>query len=194
MDVKPAFGYRRHLVYEDGTILGVLGKPMKPRWNKRVRYWMIKLRPDDGVGPSHLTYVHKVVCEAFHGAKPEGLQARHLNGNRDDNSASNLKWGTPKENGKDMVRHGNSRLGKKHSPETIAKLTGRALSEKHKRKLSELRKGQPSNNRALCDEDVLEIRALLAEGEPHSKIAYVYGVSRGTISHIAQGRSYASVP
>lgn len=51
-------------------------------------------------------FVHQLVAEAFHGPCPEGLECRHLNGNKMDNRALNLKWGTQSENSFDRVRHG----------------------------------------------------------------------------------------
>lgn len=57
----------------------------------------------------HSNRVHRVVCEAFHGAAPAGMVVRHLNGNTTDNRASNLAWGTPKENMADMFKHGHGR-------------------------------------------------------------------------------------
>ena len=52
--------------------------------------------------------VHVLVCETFHGPKPDSsLQVRHLNGMSFDNRAENLAWGTESENKFDMVRHGN---------------------------------------------------------------------------------------
>lgn len=50
--------------------------------------------------------VHVLVCEAFHGPRPEGMQVRHLNGDHTDNRASNLQWGTATENALDRVAHG----------------------------------------------------------------------------------------
>jgi len=51
-------------------------------------------------------YVHHLVLEAFVGARPVGLECRHLNGRRDDNRLENLQWGTPEENSQDTLRHG----------------------------------------------------------------------------------------
>lgn len=50
--------------------------------------------------------IHSLVCEAFHGRRPEGAEVRHLDGNRLNNAAENLRWGTPSENRHDSVRHG----------------------------------------------------------------------------------------
>jgi hypothetical protein len=46
------------------------------------------------------------VLEAFVGPRPPGMCCRHLDGNRDNNSASNLCWGTLAENVHDSIRHG----------------------------------------------------------------------------------------
>lgn len=54
--------------------------------------------------------VHVLVLEAFTGPRPSDLhQARHLNGDRTCNEASNLAWGTASENQLDTVRHGTHR-------------------------------------------------------------------------------------
>lgn len=50
--------------------------------------------------------VHQVVLAAFHGPRPDGLLARHLNGNGSDNRAANLRWGTASENMLDRTAHG----------------------------------------------------------------------------------------
>lgn len=52
--------------------------------------------------------VHHLVAMAFIGPRPtEQHEMRHLNGNRTDNRAENLRWGTCSENAQDRVRHGN---------------------------------------------------------------------------------------
>jgi hypothetical protein len=50
--------------------------------------------------------VHRLVCEAFHGPRPEGAVTRHLDGSRTNNNSENLCWGTAKENVADMIKHG----------------------------------------------------------------------------------------
>lgn len=43
--------------------------------------------------------VHRLVCEAFHGPAPfDGAVVIHLDEDATNNHASNLKWGTQKEN------------------------------------------------------------------------------------------------
>jgi hypothetical protein len=54
---------------------------------------------------------HHAVLEAFVGPRPEGLIARHLNGNSADNRVENLAWGTAQENINDRIRHGTDNAG-----------------------------------------------------------------------------------
>jgi hypothetical protein len=42
--------------------------------------------------------VARLVCEAFHGPAPEGLNCLHIDESSANNSPDNLKWGTQKEN------------------------------------------------------------------------------------------------
>ena len=58
--------------------------------------------------------VASLVCEAFHGPCPDGCGVRHLDGCRVNNAASNLAWGTQKENIADKRRHGTDQRGERH--------------------------------------------------------------------------------
>jgi hypothetical protein len=72
------------------------------------------------------TYVHVLVCEAFHGPRPDGAQVRHLDGNRFNNTPSNLAWGTPQENSDDKRRHGTCAAGERNP---MARLTLEIVSQ-----------------------------------------------------------------
>lgn len=50
--------------------------------------------------------VHSLVLSAFESPRPSGMEGRHLDGNRLNNDASNLRWGTHSENVRDSVNHG----------------------------------------------------------------------------------------
>lgn len=54
----------------------------------------------------HMKTVHRLVARAFHGEPAAGLQVRHLDGNKENNRADNLAWGTATENAYDKVAHG----------------------------------------------------------------------------------------
>lgn len=84
-------------------------------------------------GTPGMAAVHRIVLEAFVGPRPKKMVCRHLDGNSLNNNLSNLKWGTPKENAQDMVKHGRSWKDKK-------------LSKKHKRKISQGLKRRKQRN------------------------------------------------
>lgn len=57
--------------------------------------------------------VHKLVMLAFVGPRPDGMETRHLNGDRLDNRLSNLAYGTSSENTQDTLRHGRHYAGRR---------------------------------------------------------------------------------
>lgn len=63
-------------------------------------------------------HVHTLVGEAFHGPRPHGAVIRHLDGNRTNNRADNLRWGTVQENMHDAIAHGtNACVRRTHCPQ-----------------------------------------------------------------------------
>jgi len=57
-------------------------------------------------------YVHRLVCEAFHGSAPiERPQAAHKDGNRLNNASANLGWASQAENESDKTAHGTRKTG-----------------------------------------------------------------------------------
>lgn len=50
--------------------------------------------------------VHQLIAETFIGPRPNGMVVRHLNGDKTDNRAENLAYGTPSQNSRDVVSHG----------------------------------------------------------------------------------------
>ena len=66
------------------------------------------------IGKAQTFRVHRLVLISFVGACPEGMEARHLNGVKDDNCIENLVWGTPEENRQDNHRLGVYQRGEMH--------------------------------------------------------------------------------
>jgi len=56
-------------------------------------------------------FVHKLVCEAFHGLRPNGYQCNHKDGNKENNKAINLEWVTASENMKHAYINGFINVG-----------------------------------------------------------------------------------
>ena len=77
-------------------------------------------------GRKRWAYVHDLVCEAFHGKCPAGMECRHLDGDSTNDVASNLKWGTSAENSADTVLHGRSAKGEQNGN---SKLTDDEIAE-----------------------------------------------------------------
>lgn len=65
-------------------------------------------------------YLHRLVLEATVGPCPPGMEARHINGDRRDNRATNLIWGTHRSNERDKIEHGTAPRGARNGQ---AKLT-----------------------------------------------------------------------
>jgi hypothetical protein len=57
--------------------------------------------------------VHQLILMAFVGPGPPGYEARHLDGNRRNNSAVNLVWGTQNQNIQDRALHGTTACGER---------------------------------------------------------------------------------
>lgn len=104
------------------------GKTLKPL-RMKVGYFSVALSHK---GVKVRKYVHRLVCEAFHGEPPVGKPyACHQDGTRTNNTPGNLRWDSAKGNSKDSIRHGTSRnprrldthcgSGHEYTPETTSK-------------------------------------------------------------------------
>lgn len=164
-------GFPRYAVSEDGTILSICGNGRGAHrnlpWSEARRiapdiassngYPRVTLRQD---GRKHQVHVHTLVLTVFSGPRPDGMECRHLDGNKLNYHATNLKWGTRSDNINDRILHGTACRGERH--------------------------GQTK----LTDADVLEIRRRAANGEVHRVIAESFHVARTTISGIITCRKW----
>jgi len=97
----------------------------------------------------------RTVLTAFIGKRPEGMEASHLDGTRDNNRLDNLVWETRKENFARKKEHGTQQVGEK------------------------------GPNAKLADRHAAEIRRLFASGRyTYKAIGDAYGVTYHCIYHI----------
>jgi len=85
---------------------------------KMGEYVGLQLKRSDG--HTEKAYLHRLICEAHHGPCPDGMECRHIDGDKKNNAASNLTWGTKSENESDKKSHGTTPVGEKNG---MAKLT-----------------------------------------------------------------------
>jgi hypothetical protein len=104
--------------------------------------------------------VHRLVLETFVGKRPDGMEARHLDGHKLNNRRDNLVWGTRSENSKDKFRHGTHIRGEKN----------------------------PSSK--LTAEDVIKIRLLHKQGHTNVEIAKLFGLEKSHVSDIVTGKAW----
>lgn len=165
-------GYPRYAIDENGTVLSVCGKGfgagINRQWSKARRvkpctrhgYYCVCLSRD---GHAKHISVHKLVLETFVGPCPDGMQCRHLDGNKANNHKDNLAWGTPLENSCDKVLHGTSYSGEK------------------------------CGKSKLKDADVLAIRTRAKNGERHADIARDFPVHKDVISRIVRRETWKHI-
>ena len=66
-------------------------------------------------GTQKVFHIHQLVMLAFVGPCPVGMEVCHdPNRDRTDNRLKNLRYGTPKDNGQDSVKHGTRLCGEAH--------------------------------------------------------------------------------
>ena len=114
-------------------------------------------------GKAHNTHVHRLVMLAFVGPLPAGCWTAHNDGNPANNALSNLRYDTVSSNHKDKHAHGTVLAGERVGS---AKLTA---------------------------QDVLQIRALRAAGEPIPALVEKFNVSKANISRICRGAMWSHV-
>lgn len=111
--------------------------------------------------------IHELVLLAFVGARPDGMVARHLNGNPQDNRLENLAWGTWKQNTQDAIGHG-----------TFKPIAPQRGVDHHAAKL---------------DEDAVREIRRLANRATVSALSRQFSVSRLTIRQVIQRKVWKHV-
>ena len=114
------FGYPNYYVGDDGSIwvyrTGDIHRNIPPYWKKK------KLRPTKYRGYRRISLhnkqgrkefmVHHLVLTAFIGPKPANMEGCHNDNNPANNTLSNLRWDTRRNNSLDRFTHNTQNLAK----------------------------------------------------------------------------------
>ena len=115
---RPIPGFIGYQVSVDGRVMSYRRRqPVEMRPTLQDGYPRCQLRRN---GASAKPFVHDLMLSAFVGPCPAGMEARHLNGIRNDNRLDNLAWGTKRENYEDRLLHGTHFRGERNK---FSKLT-----------------------------------------------------------------------
>jgi hypothetical protein len=102
---KPVVGFEGHYtVSSDGAVLSLRTQRVLKGRKDRYGYRRVGLVVAGHRARTDLC-VHRIVLDAFSGPRMAGQEARHLDGDKHNNAASNLAWGTRAENQLDRVAH-----------------------------------------------------------------------------------------
>lgn len=122
MDLREIPGFPNYLVTKDGRVWSIRSKKWLKPWITD-GYLLLRLCLQ---GSAKTYKIHRLVLEAYVGPCPEGMECRHLDGDRVNNHLDNLKWGTHVENMQDAVQHNTHYLtGKFGEKNPASKLTDR---------------------------------------------------------------------
>jgi hypothetical protein len=151
-------GYRREM--------GDIWTQRKLKHNPRTGYQEIVLATwSSGEKKKPTCRVHLLIAEAFHGARPQGMEACHENGVRTDNRACNIRWDTRKNNHADNRLHGTMMCGESH---VFARLTS---------------------------DTIRAIRQEYAQNEiGYRKLGAKHGIDPGRVRDIVKRKTWKSVP
>jgi hypothetical protein len=155
-------GWENYMVSDQGNIMGKRkgGSYVMSRRITRGGYHAACFTKS---GKHHYFRMNRLVCEAFNGSPNEGDHASHLNGDRADNRACNLKWESRKDN-----------EARKHEHGTILQ-------------------GERVHCSKLTADEVRAIRVLRESGCKLLEIGKQFGICEATVCLIAKRRTWKHV-
>jgi hypothetical protein len=125
-------------------------------------HWYVILTKD---GEHKIAYLHKLVAKHHLSPPPfEEAIVRHGPAGKDDNSATNLFWGSLADNSKDRIRDGTDAIG------------------------------EHNGNATVTEDDVREIRRLREEeGWTYERLGTKFGISSVQASNIARRKFWKHI-
>lgn len=152
--------------------------------------------------------IHQLVAEVFIGPCPAGKEVNHKDGCVTNNHDTNLEYMTPRENMEHAIANGLTASGDRNPrrlyPERYPTGKERAARRRPDAARGErngththpekVRRGSEHGRAKLTEDDVQQIKQLIAQGHQLTKIAERFGVSISTISLIKHGRKWKHVP
>lgn len=149
----------RYRAGSNGTVVGPRGWTLSP-WLTDNGYLQVHAMVN---GRRRGVTVHIIVCEAWHGGRPEGMEVAHKNGVKTDCRPANLHWKTRPANHADKVDHGT------------------------------VQRGETANNRKLTEAEVTAMRAASAGGRSNYRLARDHGISIQHVGRIVRREAWDHV-
>lgn len=167
IEIRHCVGLPGYAIGEDGSLWSCRGPGCTAGWLRRKMsknkdgYYKTDVRRN-GISLTRRRCV--LVATAWHGIRPSHMEIRHKDGTRDNDIPENLAWGTHQENMQDASGHGT--------------LLGRRVVC-----------GENHGRAKLTECDVKQIFSL-AQYCTQQEIAVMFGIVRGTVGKILQGRKW----
>lgn len=156
--MKDYYGY---IVYESGKIIGITGKILKPTKDS-TGYYTHNFKIN---GKSKVVRLHRVLAECFIPNPNLYRVVNHIDGNKTNNTISNLEW---------VTHQGNSR----HAYDN-----GLMVKAPHK-------PGESNGMSKLKESDVLYIRS---SNLSRLELSQMFGVSKTLIGYIINRKSWRHI-